>query len=108
MTRDVLPGSKNQDYLEQQRLVSAYAQKSKIDYQIPNILDAATAIFMEYSVNGNRLYSDNPRPFGTFTRCQWRISGPSWDVGGFNQMGLSLLSNSSPKINIGVACVRKL
>lgn len=105
MTRDVLPGSRNKSYAELQRLVSDYAQKSKIDYQIPNILDAVTAIFMEYSVSGTFLYHSL-----TYGYCQEKTSGYHLLVGDFSLHGLSVIFSSfiGGDDNIGVAASRKL
>jgi hypothetical protein len=81
VTRDVLPNSRNKPYAEQQKIPQGYA-----GYQVPTILDAATAMFMEYIRSGTRLYGDSP---WTYTRCQEKHN-KDWQllVGGFSAAGL--------------------
>ena len=76
-----------------------------MDYQVPNVLDAATAIFMEYSVNGTRLYHDNPYKY---TRCQETTFGYPITVGAFTPDGLQIDSGRFDVVNIGIAGLRKL
>ena len=88
MTRDVLPESRNKNYETQKNLVAQYAQKAKIPYQVPSILDATTCIFMEHVHSGTRLYSDNP---WTYTRCQEKYNKDrQLVVGGFAPAGLDV------------------
>ena len=86
MTRDVLPESRAKNYETQKNLVAQYAQKAKIPYQVPSVLDATTCIFMEHVHSGIRLYSDKP---WTYTRCQEKYN-KDWQlvVGGFAPAGL--------------------
>jgi hypothetical protein len=62
MTRDVVAGTRNKSYADQQKIVARYS-----GYEVPGILDAATAILMWYAKTGNRLYANNPL---TYTRCR--------------------------------------
>jgi len=88
MTRNVIEGSRNKYYPDQQTLLS---QKSRGVYAVPNILDVTVCIFMEYVRSGTRLYSDRP---WTFTRCQEKYDA-NWQlcVGGFALDGLDVYCN---------------
>jgi hypothetical protein len=83
LTRDVIEGSRNKSYPDQQTLLS---QKGQGVYAVPTILDATVCIFMEYVRSGTRLYSDSP---WTYTRCQEKHNA-KWQlgVGGFASGGL--------------------
>lgn len=105
MTRDVLPGSRNQSYADQQALVARYAQKAGASYEVPHVLDAAVCTFMEYVQSGNRLYSDNP---WTYTRCQEKWN-EGWQlvVGGLSPEGLSVGdSQFYVHDSLGIGCSR--
>ena len=81
MTRDVIQGSRNKTYSEQQALVTSYSEKTQIPYEVPSILDATVSILMEYVRTGTRLYGDSPK---TYTRCQEQYDADRHlDVGGF-------------------------
>ncbi len=83
MTRDVIPGSLNKPYADQQKLVTNVSS-----YQVPKIIEAAVCIFMEHARTGAQLYSDNPL---TYTRCQEKYD-KDWQlvVGGFGAAGLDV------------------
>jgi hypothetical protein len=99
LTRDVIPGSRNKPYADQQALVASHAQKTRVPYQVPTILDAAVSIFMEYVHSGVFLYGESP---WTFTRCQEKY-GANWQlvVGGFAPAGLSFTARASRDIGVG-------
>jgi hypothetical protein len=88
MTRDVIPESRSKTCEDQKALVQKHAQSSKIPYELPKALEAATAILAHHVETGERLYGDNP---ATWTRCQERVSD-GWPVaiGGFSSGGLSV------------------
>jgi NLR family CARD domain-containing protein 3 len=67
MTRDVLPESRRKTYAAQQKLIVDHARDTRLPYELPKVLEAATAILTHYVRNGERLYSDSP---WTYTRCQ--------------------------------------
>jgi hypothetical protein len=83
LSRDVIPGSREKNFTHHQQLVRKYPL-----YEVPNVLDAAVSIFMEYALTGNKLYSDSP---WTFTRCQEKYND-KWQlaVGWFDENGLSI------------------
>lgn len=96
MTNDVVPGSRNQNYPHQKQLVENQG------YEVPDLLDAATAILLERIRSGRRLFSSNP---WTYTRCQQTTLGYQSVVGGFARGGLSV--GSYVHGSDGVAALRK-
>jgi NACalpha-BTF3-like transcription factor len=92
MTRDVLPGSRDKSYGDQKKLVADHARRTGLPYELPQTLEAATAILAHYVRNGERLYSDNP---WTYTRCQeWvchEFNQYPVVVGGFLSSGLFVI-----------------
>ena len=103
MTKDVLPGSRNKSYTEQQTLVKNLSEKAQAEYQVPKLIDAITCIFAEYASSGTRLYSTDP---WTYTRCQEKIRGYQSIVGGFAPAGL-IVDNYFVGDDIGVGALRK-
>ena len=104
MTKDVLPGSRNKSYGEQQKIVADLAEKSLISYEVPEILESATCILSQYFGSNIRLFSDSP---WTYTRCQENIQGYQVVVGGFAPAGLCVSSYNYDYDYIGVAALRK-
>jgi hypothetical protein len=101
---DVLPGSRNKSYGEQQKIVADLAEKSLISYEVPEILESATCILSQYFGSNIRLFSDSPC---TYTRCQENVQGYQVIVGGFAPAGLLLRHNCYDHDHIGVAALRK-
>ena len=52
MTRQVIDGSRNKNYEEEQVVLDSYSQKTNIPYEIPTVLDASVCLFMEYVRSG--------------------------------------------------------
>jgi hypothetical protein len=108
MTRDVIPESRNKSYDDQKALVQKHAQRSKIPYELPKALEAATAILMHHVETGEKLYGENP---WTWTRCQERVD-TTWTVaiGGFSSVGLSVYSPDywHGDLDGGVGCLRRV
>jgi hypothetical protein len=114
LTRDVLPGSRNESYEVQQALVAA--RSSRVDdppYAIPNVLEAATAILSHYVRSGERLYeeADGALP-STSTRCTALLEDASghpspFTVGRFCARGLVFLSGFDDDAEFGVSCLRR-
>lgn len=48
ITTTIIPGSEKLMYEEQQKLVASVAQKTKINYEMPKVVEATTCIFMHY------------------------------------------------------------
>jgi hypothetical protein len=98
MTRDVLPESRSKTYAAQQKLIADHARDTGLPYELPKVLEAATAILTHHVRNGERLYSDSP---WTYTRCQELTLYESEEdpdesgkyhavVGGFESSGLDV------------------
>ncbi|MGH7238749.1 MAG: F-box-like domain-containing protein, partial [Candidatus Saccharimonadales bacterium] len=87
MTKDVIPESRSKSYDDQKAQVLSLCEKSTIEYQLPNVLDAATCIFMKYVTSGICLYSDDP---WTYTHCLEQTDGPPIAVGCFTSLGLNV------------------
>jgi hypothetical protein len=99
MTNDVLPGSRNQTYDTQKKLVASLK-----GYEVPKVLDAATAILYANQYSKKRFFSDNP---WTFTRCMENIQGYQLVVGGFIPGCLYFNYNNFDDDSIGVGGLRK-
>jgi hypothetical protein len=85
LTRDVIEGSRNKSYQDQQAFLH---KKGHGVYAVPTLLDATVCIFMEYVCTGTRLYPAYPF---TFTRCQERFSDDlQLGVGGYSKSGLEV------------------
>jgi len=94
MTKEVLPGSIDQNYETQKRLVEEKG------YEVPGLLEAATCILFANRSLGIRLYDDNPF---RYTRClEDRVF-----VGGFSLRGLNIHRHFHLSQIIGVAGLRK-
>lgn len=119
MTHDVLPGSRSKPYEVQKDLVAAQAFRfDHSPYEIPNVLEAATAILSYYVCSGHRLYD---RRYGgaeigdelpsTSTRCTALLEGMDEDqlpitVGRFGTRGLAFLSGFDDDVEFGISCLR--
>lgn len=103
VTRDVLPGSRFKTCIRQGELVAEQARRTGMPYQMPRVLEIATAILSNYTRSGERLYTDVP---WTYTRCQEMIpcfTDASIFVGGFSSLGLSISDDFVPNRNYGVS-----
>ncbi|MCU0317896.1 MAG: hypothetical protein MUC61_00955 [Amoebophilaceae bacterium] len=115
MTREVLEGSRDKGYESQKELVAQYASRKSLPYELPGVLEAATAILSHYVRSGERLYADSP---SEYTRCQWWVVGEGGDgckypaaVGGFSPGGVCIYdcgSGAHGDSRDGVSGLRKL
>jgi hypothetical protein len=108
ITRDVLEGSRNKDYASQKDLVAGHAKRTGLSYELPGVLEAATAILSHYVRSRERLYTDAP---WTYTRCRESVTvllvfSLSVYVGGFSSGGLSISSLDTASSS-GVAGLQK-
>lgn len=103
MTKDVLPGSRNKSYGDQQKIVADLAEKSLISYEVPEALESAACILSQYFDSQIRLFSDSP---WTYTRCKEQVRGFQIVVGNFTVDGLSIDSLYDMS-TIGVAALRR-
>jgi hypothetical protein len=108
MTRDVLPGSRDETYDVQKELVAAHASMLGLPYELPDALTAATAILLHHARTGDRLYADAP---WTYTRCQNKVDKNSYPVvvGGFSSGGLGVVDCNylDHDYDDGVSCLLK-
>ena len=104
MTKDVLPGSRDKSYGEQQKIVADLAKKSLISYEVPETLEAAACILSQYFGSNIRLFSDNP---WTYTRCKEKVQDFQTVIGCFAPAGLHLSSGGFDSSRTGVAALRK-
>ncbi len=94
MTKDVIPGSRNQLYVHQKSLVE------NAGYKVPHLLEAAASISLEYIRSKQRLFSDSP---WTYTRCPQKIHGRELVVGGFARNGFYIRGTDYDREAHGVA-----
>lgn len=105
MTKEIIPGSIDKSYPEQQSAISALAEKTQIDYQIPTILNAATVVFMKYVRTKQRLlYAIPPK----YSFCQEEIRGSQVVFGNFTSSGLSIDCFWDKNKRTGVSAMRIL
>jgi hypothetical protein len=105
MTKDVLPGSRNKRYAEQQAMITTLARTTGSSYEVPSLLDATTCIFMNYLTSRIRLFNNSPL---TYTRCQEQVRGYQVIVGGFALAGLAVYGSVYAHDGaFGVAALRK-
>ncbi len=114
LTRDVLPGSRNKPYAVQQELVAARAPcVDRSSYEIPCVLEVATAILSHYVRSGNRLYKGTGDALpSTYTRCAELLGDASGHpspvtVGHFCSRGLVFLSGFNDDEEFGISCLRR-
>lgn len=104
MTKDVIEGSRDKSYTEQQALVAKFTNQLGINYEVPHLFDATICIFMHYVSFGERLFNTDGK--WTFTHCQGNLQGYQDVVGGFSPEGLSI--GHYHRISIGLTVMRKL
>ena len=98
MTKDVIPGTRNESYVEQQN-------RLKEGYEVPKLIEAAASILMAYISEKKRCIQRNPL---TYTRCQEEgeermADGGSGSAGG----GLVVLNDDWGSDYNGLASVRR-
>ena len=114
LTRDVLPGSRNKPYEVQRALVAT--RSSHVDdppYEIPNVLESATAILSHHVRSGDRLYAGGSDTLpSTSTRCAVPLEDTAGHispvtVGRFCSRGLVFLSGFGDDVEFGISCLRQ-
>ncbi len=96
MTKRPLEKSFNKTYTDQQAFLPE-------GYEVPKILDAATAMFMEYVVHGREFYSN------VCTHCQeLHGGGLQAVVGSMKEPGLYIFAHPDQDGYRGMGAVRRL
>lgn len=102
LTRDVLPGTLDELYVEQ---CAVLKQQSKgLRYGPPGALEVATAVLMEHVQSGKYLFGTEPWPY---TRVWEMVDSTNEAVGGFGADGLRVGCGFSNFPNSGLAAVRR-
>jgi hypothetical protein len=114
MTKGAIDGTKNKIYREQKTMVSAFARKSLVPYEIPTTLEAATCLLGAYWKFNIRLlnvqdpFSNQPRPY---IRCKedFLREGYRVHVGAFLYNGFAIYTRKfyEGDPDIGVAAIRR-
>ena len=60
MTRDIIPGSRNEKYSKCCDLIANHSNKTGLPYELPHLLEVTASILMHYVKTVGRLYSDKP------------------------------------------------
>ena len=119
LTRDVLPGSRGKPYTAQQALVAAQASRTGYPlYEIPHVLEVATAILSHYVRTGHRLYEghEGAEIGGEFPSTSTRCAELSANavgrsslvtVGRFCARGLVFFSGFDDDVEFGISCLRR-
>ena len=102
MTRNIIPGSRYENYSKCCELIANHSKKTGLSYEFPYLLDATASILMHYVKTGERLYSDGP---WDYTYSQDFDNDDPLGVGSFSAGGLSV---SYYSIFRGVAGSRRL
>ena len=103
MTKDVIPGSRNETYDKQKQLVK---EKGGDDYEPPRAIEAAASILMHYFKTDEHLYGTDP---WTFTFCRETVTEHQLPVaiGGFSRGGLFAFYDGCCDSFYCMAAVRK-
>lgn len=107
MTKDVIEGSRNRSYAEQQGLVADLAKRTGIGYEVPRLLEAAICILMRYVSTGERLFRSSLfiDSSSTYTSCQDKFGEEQLTVvlGGFSPFSLCTFPFGHGDDDCGVA-----
>lgn len=102
---DVLPKSRNKNYISQLKIIAALANKQLIGYESPTTLEAAVCILAGYFNSSPCLFSNKP---ATLTRCQEKEDGYQIIVGRCSsEEGLEINYDSDDDEFVGAAALRK-
>jgi hypothetical protein len=107
MSKDVIDGSRKQNYKTQFAQVAALAQSTGIAHVVPKVLEAATCILLHHVSTGQKIFTDSPY---TYTCCQEFYSVKNeWKlvVGGFSSGGLGVSFGNFGTESRGVGVCRK-
>lgn len=104
MPKYILPYSEGKTRKKQAIMVDDYALKTGFDYDLPSILEVATAVLTHYVRTGKRLYVG---PKTCYVCCRENFfSRESIVAGGFSQAGFSIDLSSASNTEGIVCCLR--
>jgi hypothetical protein len=93
MTRKVSKDNQGKSYADQNGSVAQFVEKAKQPYELPGVLEAATAILLHHARTGERLLGDDPP---AYTRCRelaaYKDTNHPAGVGGFDSSGFCINS----------------
>jgi len=104
LSRDVLDGTRNQNFATQEKLVSGAG------FEIPNLIDALVSVLLHNLKTADFIYPDGQSGHRrTYTRVQEQSEvGYQILVGGFSALGLAVYyPDYSDYVSIGASCARK-
>ena len=105
MTKDVIPDSKGKIRSKLLVMVDNHIRRTGLNYEFPNVLEAATSILTYYVKTGKKLYSDQPKTF-----IYTQDVNNHWVelvVGGFDSIGLHVLCHNHERSCTGVVGLLK-
>jgi hypothetical protein len=105
MTKDVLEGSRNLSYDQQQAMVQKLSETSGETHSVPKIHEAV-AVAIAHLLRSNEFLFGRGNPW-THTRCEESIEGCQVVVGGFAPAGFLVSSRNGDNGRIGVAGLRR-
>lgn len=109
LPKTILQDSRKKSFSCQEAMVAQYSSRG---YQLPRALEVAVSLLAHYAWRDEeRLYAnENQKGWWTYTRCSdVDKDGDPLMVGGFEVSGLDIdRSRSFDRVDIGVACFRKL
>lgn len=106
MTKSILPGSKDNSYCQQEKMIAALAEKSLIGYEVPGVLESTACILSQYFDPNIRLFNDDS---SVYTRCKEGFDGHQIIVGGLAPVYLRILRNccNAGHEHVGIAALRR-
>jgi hypothetical protein len=105
MTKDLLPGSKDKNYGEQQKIVAGLAEKSLMNYEVPGALEFAACILSQHFNSKKILFSNDSL---IYTRCRDKVRGFRTITESFFPAGFTVYGSDNNRHSaIGVAALRK-
>jgi len=104
MKKSLIKKSIGKSYIDQQELIAKLAKKTGIDYEVPNALDVAICIFIQFISSKKIPFNSNAF---VSTRCQEKIQSDQVAVGCFSAAkGLNIYQQSNNEL-CGIAAMRK-
>jgi hypothetical protein len=111
LTKDVLPGSRNETYTNQVAIVDSLSQRALVDYEVPSIKNISRTTFLHKVSTGESLYplgNDENEDLGTYTRVEEITNNWHLSFGGYSSVGVGIDNFFGyDDIDIGIGARRK-